>query len=419
MNKKSIFGFIQQCSILTLVLALLIVSGCLSNASGDVDRWERMVKRFLLPLTYPDFDPDDFGKETDEQDKRLLKRYSPDIYISPHGIKPIDFYRDYLPKTEVVELIGNSKRVVKRSPDRRFLKKVERTKGYCLMFTGSFSDFEEVESVGYGQVIREVVRFRKNSHEIVEKPMIFLRYNFVFPKSGLPARLPWYKEIGARILGNPDAWHLLDIHGAIHVVLDETEKPVALILAQHNYHRTYLFRKDLKMPENGRVKISFAERSNEPYPYSDSSKPVFYWAADTPEKMEYILTGRHPTLKTGEDVVFGKNAGAIQVDYKLHFLPDRDPLYTSWIPLGDKLKLFYFFESWYRSGPPGMDLRTWPALKQYGELMQFWYVQNGDYQSASFMKENIRNFFDLDFEKILVRNGSLLYKDLQTFSRIN
>ncbi|MFQ5559998.1 MAG: hypothetical protein ACE5FU_05350, partial [Nitrospinota bacterium] len=58
---------------------------------------------------------------------------------------------------------------------------------------------------------------------------------------------------------------------------------------------------------------------------------------------------------------------------------------------------------------------TWPKLKEYGDLFQFWYVQNEDFETASFMKKHIRGFFDVDFDQILQRNGSRLYDDLKTF----
>lgn len=376
--------------------------------SHAAEEWDEAVKRFLLPLTYPDFDPDDLGKETTDEDKALLEKFKPEIFISPKGIMPIDFYKDYLPHTVLIDKTG---RIIKKKPSRKYLKQMERKQGYCLSFEGSLADLRNGRRVAYAQVIRENVLLRKNKSEAVEEPMTFLRYNFVFPISGLPAKLKWYKEIGARLLGDPELWHPLDIHGAIHIVLNRHGKPIVLILAQHNYHRTYLFKKDLPMPENNRVQISFAERSNEPYPAHAGNKPEYYRAADTPVQIEYILTGKNPSITTSEDRVYGTR-GAQHIEYELEFLPEKDPLYTSWIPLGDRLKLFYFFDSWYRRGPPGMDLRTWPRLKKYGELMQFWYIQDNDPETASFMKKNITSFYNVNFDEILARNGSRLYDDL-------
>ena len=74
---------------------------------------------------------------------------------------------------------------------------------------------------------------------------MFLKYNFVFPISGLPAKPGLIKTALARLAGDPERWHELDIHGAVTVALaqrkDGEYKPVALILAQHNHFRTYLY----------------------------------------------------------------------------------------------------------------------------------------------------------------------------------
>ncbi len=99
-----------------------------------------------------------------------------------------------------------------------------------------------------------------------ETGLIFLKYTLVFPYSGLPSATSQLKLAGSNIIGDPLAWHELDIHGAIHVVLEEeTMTPVGIILAQHNHHRVHVVNDDLEWPADNQVSIAFGKYSNEPY----------------------------------------------------------------------------------------------------------------------------------------------------------
>jgi hypothetical protein len=105
--------------------------------------------------------------------------------------------------------------------------------------------------------------------------------------------------------------------------------------------------------------------------------------------------------------------------YRLKFLPDRDPLYVSWIPLGDRQKILLFFGDFYRKGPPGIDLNTWPEVKEYGDIMQFWYVRDNNIEDADLMEKSFRSFTDVDFEPVLEKNGGRLYLDMKEMEYVN
>ena len=47
--------------------------------------------------------------------------------------------------------------------------------------------------------------------------------------------------MGSRLIGDPHGWHELDIHCAIHIILEgNTHQPLGVLLAQHNHHRIFL-----------------------------------------------------------------------------------------------------------------------------------------------------------------------------------
>jgi hypothetical protein len=393
-------------------------------------QWTEREKRWLVSLTYPDYKEEDFGRPLEDTDKELLYRFKPRVIVSPQGLLPVDFYEFYLPRT-VVRDFSSGGEVVKKSPTREYLKRIERNKRYYLDYTGpSFpcTDCTDYVATGYGRVYREETTFRTDNGERHRMAIVVLKYNFAFPYSGLPSKLGYMREAFTRIAGDPWRWHELDIHGAVHIVLNERERPILVLLAQHNHFRSYLVGKDIQWPpsspsspssNDGRIPVCFAERSNEPYPCHGGSSPRFYRAVGNPTDMAYVIDGRSRPLVSGEDKVYGPSSGGREIDYELKFLPTRDPLYVSWIPLGDRQKILFFFGDFYRKGPPGIDLNTWPEIKGYGDIMQFWYVRDGNEEDAELMEKSFRSFIDVDFEPVLEKNGSRLYRDMEEGGYVN
>lgn len=383
-------------------------------------QWTEREKGWLLSLTSPDHSEDDFGRETEESDRLLLERFKPRVIVSPVGLLPVDFYEFYLPNT-VVRDLSRRRRIIKRSPDRDYLKRIERNKRYYLDYTGPMfpceDDCKNYVATGYGMVYREKVNLRTGDGKAREIAIVVLKYSFVFPYSGLPAELGFLKEAAARLAADPVKWHELDIHGAVQIILNEQEKPMALLLAQHNYFRSYVIGKDIRWPEDDHIPVCFAERSNEPYPCHAETSPKNYRTVGNPMHIAYVIDGRSPPMTAGKDKVYGIEGGR-EVSYRLKFLPDKDPLCVSWIPLGDRQKLL-FFDSFYRKGPPGIDLNTWPEVKKYGDIMQFWYIRDDDREDADLMQTAFKSFTDVDFETVLNHNGSRLYQDLKAIGYIN
>lgn len=392
------------------------------EAAGKYREWGAMAERFLLPLTYPEFDPNDFGETPEEKDKNLLERYRPRVYIAPGGLRPVNFYKDYLPHC-VVKDARNGGRVVEADPTRKYLKEIERTHGLYLDYTGP-ANIKDAAPVAYGRVYKELVTLPKaNGGGDISIPFTFLKYNFAFTYSGLPARLSLIKEILAKAAGDPEKWHELDIHGSIIVALANKAGellPVALILGQHNHFRTYLLPisgDDGGERETWRPSISFALRSNEPYPTPSGPQPVAYRAVGNPSEFSFIITGKGFALFSGYDVVYGPKSGARRLEgYSIELLPYKDPLFVSWISLGAKLRLFGLFNTFYRDGPPGIDLNTWPELSKYGQIMKFWYIKDGDEQAAKLFARHMENFMAPALEPIMDYNSRCFSED---FFRVN
>lgn len=382
------------------------------RASGP--EWSEAMKKWLVALTYPDESPGDFGTPVTEGDRRLLERFKPKIIVSPEGLLPVDFYGFYLPRT-VVRDLERGREVVKRAPSRGFLKGIERDRRYYLDYTGPLFPCEkpacrDYVATGYGRVLRETARFR-TLKGIKEFPIIVLKYNFAFPFSGAPAELGFLKESFLRLFADPVRFHELDIHGSVQVILDKEKKPIILLLAEHNYFRSYVIGKDVPLPGDGRIPVCFAERSNEPYLCPAGAEPELHRTVGNPMYMSYVIGGGPAPITSGLDRVYGLKSWGRPVRYELKFLPARDPLYVSWIPLGDRKKIL-FFKTFYRNGPPGMDLNTHPELKLYGDMAQFWYLRDGSAEDASLMKRAFRSFTDVDVETVLEHNGARLYNDM-------
>ncbi len=396
-----------------LALATFTLTCCV-NAGEQA--WDPEELAFLLPLTYSTtrWRADDFGAETSSSDVDLLTRFQPRVHIGPNGLPPVDFYGYYLRQSVVRNA---SRHIMLRHPTRMDLKRLERTAGLYLDFTGKPAPCRGVGCTGhrgtmYGRVFRETMRPPPGMLPATSQHVVILKYNLVFTMSGLPAGLPWYKEFPARLAGNLSQWHELDIHGAVHVLLRPGErKPFAVILAQHNFFRTYLVGKNLDWPADGHLSVCYAERSNEPYLCPGDRQASRYRATGSFGGFRYWLLGGQTPLTARVDVVYGPNAGAVEIPCTLTALPDKDPLYVSWIPLGDKKRIFFFFGEFYRRGPPGMNMNTLPSLRAYTDIAQFWYMQDGDRQAADLFKRTMQDFRRADPHPLLAWNGRRFWKD--------
>jgi hypothetical protein len=243
--------------------------------------------------------------------------------------------------------------------------------------------------------------------------LLYLKYNLLFSRSGLAADLPFLHRALLVFPGlDAEDWHELDNFAAVHVVLDEREKPLAVLLAQHNHHRTYLLGKDIFLPPDGRLFFDVAERSNEIYPSSSSTEHQRHRVVRWSLYLDYLLSGQNRPFFNAHDVTRGPRAGGSEVEYKLVFLSPCDPLYRAEMLLGEPRPFMGRYIG--RDGPPGSDYYNVPALLPLGKLLKFSYLQDGDSDDIA----TVRNHIDekgkrIDIEKIVEHGGLTFYRDLQ------
>ena len=364
-------------------------------------------------------------------DQKLLEQYRPRLILSPGGRYPIDFYKDYLPYTVLRRY--SDKEIEAEAVTPELLKAVQADPRYYLDFQfdrfqkagrdwryreGAESDGSlESESSVYGRVYRERVDFQPSTRNGPSRNLIFLKYNIVFAISGLAKKLPMGYETFLRLAGlDLEDWHALDNFVAIHMVLDDQEQPVAVILAQHNHHRTYLLGKDLPLPSDGRQSFDIALRSNEVYPASSNSKPVEHRVIRWSMYLRYLLSGEDPPFARGTDMTYGLGSGGKEISYNLIFLSPCDPFYTTKILLGEPRPFWGRYIG--RDGPPGSDYYAVPALLPMGNLLKFSYLHDGDPEDIRLVEEAIDlKKKTIDIEKIISYGGMRLSLDWSLTSR--
>jgi hypothetical protein len=351
------------------------------------------------------------GKEElpGEEERILLQRYQPRFILPPGGEPPLDFYRDYLPCT--VLRAWPERSLISSDMSRDLLREHVHSRTSYLDFDPScFEERLPVEPAVYGRIYREKVRFPSDGGT-VERDLTFLKYNILFSRSGLAAALPLSHRLLLAFPGLDAAdWHELDNFAAVHVVLDEDDIPFALLLAQHNHHRTYLLGRDVVLPPDGRLSFDVAERSNELYLSSSSTQEVRHRVVQWSLYLDYLLSGENRPFFSAHDITRGLRAGGSEAACRLVFLPPCDPLYRAEMLLGEPRPFMGRYIG--RDGPPGSDYYTIPPLMPLGTLLQFSYLQDGDAEDIALVREAINTREEtIGIGKILQHGGRNLYRD--------
>ena len=327
-----------------------------------------------------------------EETRELLEKYKPRIYVNKKSYLPVDFYMDYLPKTQLKK-DGMIASKISGRVTREELVKYSEKDGYFLDFKGDYRKYlkreVEVNPAIYGRVYKD---------KIGSESYIFLKYNLAFPYSGLPADISKGKKVVAGMLGKKMAWHQLDIHGAYHLVVRERDmKPIGVLINQHNHHKVYIIGKDYNLPKDGRGHVAIAQYSNEPYLWKGTEETIR--TAGDPRNIEYLFyRSEKVPLDGGRDYLGGVEEME-ETEVTLYQLPLDDPLYTSKISLGNKKKILFFFNLWYLNGPPGMDYYSYPELKNLGDLFSFWYIDPEDDDFFQYLSETRQSLKEFNIKK--------------------
>ncbi len=373
-------------------LTFLLLTACSTMDMSEQERPSRMV---TLDQNSP-------------QTTALLKRYMPRVFVDPASYHPLDFYKDYLPYTTA----HLKDRKIKQLDAASLATYAKEGESY-LDFQMSYKDYlgKEVSAEPvpiYGRIYEDELEVDGTS-----KRLLFLKYNLVFPYSGLPAGLSGSKEFFSAVIGPSNAWHELDIHGAVQIVLDaERLEPVGVLLAQHNYQRSYILA-ELEWPADDHLSITYATRSNEPYLSLGETR--YERTVGNPLDLPYLLglTDKQP-LSAGMDKIIGLGE-SVEIPVTLTQLSLTDPLYTSELLLGNKDRIWGIFTTWYRMGPPGMDFYAPPSLENLADLFAFFYKNSTSPTIKKFYAEakNWKSFSFENMDPVILAQKKLLLKDLQ------
>ena len=346
-------------------------------------------------------------------DVELLAQYQPRFFLPPGSAPPVDFYRDYLPCTTMRlypdgVLIGGEvtrELLLSRRRDRRAYLDLDEE---CV--SGKRGGLPAL----YGRVYRERVSFPDGGGGEETFTLTFLKYNIVSAVSGLAAELPRLHRLLLLFPGlDAESWHELDNFAAVHIVLDEKLEPLAVVIAQHNHHRTYLISRDVALPADGRLAFDVAKRSNEIYLSSDAAFSQRHRVVQWSLQLEYLLSGREKPFFSAWDVTWGPRAGGREGTFDLKVLSPCDPLYISEMLLGEPRPFFGKYIG--RDGPPGSDYYNVPALLPLGRMLKFGYLHDGDPSDIALVEEAVdRKGKKIDITKILAYGGRRFLVDWQS-----
>ncbi len=360
-----------------------------------------------------------------EGERELPEKFRPRLVVAPGGRYPIDFYADYLPYSVARRYADRS--ILYQSVTPELLRRIQDDNRVYLDFQfnrfrsdgrDQIHDLDDLLSPAadrvvpvYGRIIREDVTFPVEGGEARSLRLVFLKYSLIFAVSGSPARLPAGYETVLRLAGlDPEDLHEVENVVDAHVVLDEFLRPIAVILAQHNHHRTYLLGRDLFLPEDGRLVFDIAVRSNEIYPASSSSEPVERRVIRWGLYMKYLLSGEDAPFFRGTDVTYGLNADGREIPVELKILSPCDPFYTAKIMLGEPRPFLGRYIG--RDGPLGADYYALPPLVPLGNLLKASYLRDGDPEDIRVVEEAIQpSKKRIDFPLLMAHGGRNFYQD--------
>ena len=297
------------------------------------------------------------AERPDAEDQALLQRYRPRLFMARGLEPPIRFYEDYIAQGR---LIARDGKVLSAAVSTDILNRYREDPHVV---------FEHIPSKAptrpemLGRVDRETFDLGGKSRSFT-----YLTWNATFRTSGIAAGISAWKGFMLGIGGDLIDWHQLDHYTAVTVALDENRKPVAVMFQQHNYRRTYIVGADMKWPDDDRIGVDVAMRSNEfcaHKPARTVRRAASFLSADT---VEYLVTGRAAPFRIANDIT----DPAIEIDYTLTFLPQTDAFFTFKGFLGEKRLLPG------RSGPPGADYNTLPDRKPWHRQMIAFHWREDD-----------------------------------------
>ena len=297
-----------------------------------------------------------------DNEQALLHKFRPHLFVAERQPHPISFYDDYINNGTLVA--GDGHKISDAvTPEILNAHKYDSR----AVFTHDRNAAAPGRPVAFARIDRlpQSAREPDLEHSLA---VTVLTYHFVFRESGLPAGLRQPASALLKLTGGLNDWHQLDHYTAASVMLSSDEMPIALMLQQHNYTRTYLFGEALSRPIDNRVKIDVAIRSNELYPHRSGRTEHRAIRFSDPDGMRYLMGFANPPWDSAPDVTDPEH----EIDYDLAFLAADDAFYVFHGYLGARRLLPG------RDGPPGADYNTLPEIKplRYQLFAGYWREKN-------------------------------------------
>jgi hypothetical protein len=353
---------INCCFAFTLVL---ILSGCESKP-GNFSQ-------------YPGFDawfaanPPSNTPASAEQ-LALLERYKPRLYVSEQSGPPVRFYEDYIANGE---LRSGDGKAISTSVDQRLLNQYKDDPGIV------FRHKPGVKQTKPQAIVRFDTDSLTNADGEGTRKLLFLSYHFVFAHSGVAAGIRGWQHTLLSWFADPTDWHQLDHYTAVSVVLDAHSRlPVALMLQQHNYLRTWLVGDQeapgvMAWPSDDRARIVAAVDSNELYRWQEGRRIRRALPGMSADRVHWLIHGTNKPWMTADDITDPQR----EVRYSLKALAPADA--------------FFVFKGWLgerritpgRDGPPGADYNTIPALKARATQLASFYWFEGDSEYVDLLQQ--------------------------------
>ena len=297
-------------------------------------------------------------------EQALLHQFRPRVFVGERQSHPISFYDDYINNGT---LVAGDGRIISNAVTPSILNAHKYDPKAVFTHDPDTTAFSR--PVAFARIDRLPQSARTLGLE-QSLSLTVLTYHFVFRESGLPAGLKQPASTLLKLTGGLNDWHQLDHYTAASVILSSDHTPIALMLQQHNYTRTYLFGEALPRPTDDRVKIDVAIRSNELYPHRIGRTEHRAIRFTDPNGMRYLMGFGKPPWIAAPDVTNPER----EIDYELAFLPAGDAFYVFQGYLGARRLLPG------RDGPPGADYNTLPEVKplRYQLFAGYWRENNRD-----------------------------------------
>lgn len=308
------------------------------------------------------------------QEQSLLAKHAPRIFLETGQPGLIDFYADYIANGTLRSEEG---KVLSKAVTAKLLNTYKDDPGIIFTHEPKAGEVSARLPKIYARISSGSLKWLGTYQKLT-----FLSYNAVFAHSGLTDGLLGWQKLALGLAGDLDDWHQLDHYTAVTVILDQEERPFAVMMQQHNYLRTYIIGEQIDLPDDGRPLVAVAQGSNELFPYIQGRTSHRAVPFLTPTNFRYMIgAGRRPIF-TADDITNPE----VEAEYELVFLAPSDAFYTFKGFLGELRMLPG------RDGPPGADYNTLPELKPMPlqMLSGYWRFQNpGDIArvKASFADE--------------------------------